>query len=83
MYLKFFLISAVGELEERTAPDERDSEWTDIVQTGKLKQIIDDAFSLSEASNLQPTDRELAEDLKTMLTLVSAGWCLQSSVGEQ
>ncbi|KAI0092936.1 hypothetical protein BDY19DRAFT_989625 [Irpex rosettiformis] len=81
LHLKFFLITAVGELQDRVALVERDPDWVDIVQSGRLKQAIDFAFSLEDIPNLTEMGRELAEDLKNMLSLVSAGWCMQPSVG--
>ncbi|KAI0699261.1 hypothetical protein BC835DRAFT_1304585 [Cytidiella melzeri] len=74
LHLKFFFVTAVGEMQENATPEERDPEWRRIVQSGELAKAIDVAFELPGKSS--PVESHaLAEDLKAMLSLVSTGWC--------
>lgn len=73
LQLKFFTITALGELQEQLLPAERDLEWTRTVRDGDLVKSIDAAFTVNATA--QGTDNAVAEDLKMMLTLASARWC--------
>lgn len=82
LHLKFTLISAAGELQRRMAPEERDPEWINLLQEGQLAEAIGVAFSLTGVPTMRPADHELAEDLKTMLSLVSLEWCRPKTSGD-
>jgi len=69
------MIFALGELQEQTLPADRDPDWTRLVQNGELTEAINGAFTLPRRSSLDASDISLAEDLKTILTLSSTGWC--------
>lgn len=73
LQLKFFMMIALGELQQQILPAERDPEWTESAQSGQFAQSVDAAFTIA-ASSLD-SDLAMAEDLKAMMTLVSARWC--------